>query len=205
MEIGYIRVSSHEQTTDLQRDALIKAGVEEEYIYADIGSGSRMDHPGWTLCNQVLRKGDTLIVWRLDRLGRSLQNLIAIVDDLIQRDISLKILEGMGANIDMTTAEGRLFFSVFAGIAEYERTLIAERTKAGIAAARARGRMGGRKMALTATQVMGLAQAMKDPSANHRALARELGIAKTTLFRYVSPTGELREAGKKVLQGSSLT
>lgn len=118
MKIGYMRVSKHEQTTDLQRDALIDAGVDESYIYADTGSGSRMDHPGWTLCNQVLRKDDTLVVWRLARLGRSLQNLIAIVDDLIQRDIRLQILKGMGANIDMTTAEGRLFFSVFAGIAE---------------------------------------------------------------------------------------
>ena len=204
MKIGYIRVSTHEQSNDLQRDALIEVGVDESYIYADTGSGSRMDHPGWTLCNQILRKGDTLVVWRLDRLGRSLQNLITIVDDLMSRDISLQILEGMGANIDMTTAEGRLFFSVFAGIAEYERTLIAERTKAGIAAARARGRMGGRKFSLTATQVLGLAQAMKDPSANHRALARELGIAKTTLFRYVSPTGELREAGNKVINGRNM-
>ena len=138
-------------------------------------------------------------MWRLDRLGRSLQNLITIVDDLMSREISLQILEGMGANIDMTTAEARLFFSVFAGIAEYERTLIAERTKAGIAAARARGRVGGRKMALTATQVMGLAQAMKDPAVNPQALARELGIDKAALYRYVSPSGELREAGQKVM------
>ncbi len=117
MKIGYMRVSTHEQTTDLQRDALIKAGVDKDYIYEDTGSGSRKDHPGWTLCNQVLRKDDTLVVWRLDRLGRSLQNLISIVDDLMQRDISLRILEGMGANINTTTAEGRLFFGFFAALA----------------------------------------------------------------------------------------
>ena len=199
MKIGYMRVSTHEQTTDLQRDALIKAGVDDDYIYADTGSGSRKDHPGWTLCNQVLRKGDTLIVWRLDRLGRSLQNLISIVDDLMQRDISLHILKGMGANIDTTTAEGRLFFGFFAALAEYERTLIAERTRAGLAAARARGRLGGRPWSLTPTQVLGLAEAMKDPAAKPGVLARELGITVPTIYRYVTKKGELTDAARRAL------
>lgn len=199
MKIGYMRVSTHEQTTDLQRDALIEAGVDKDYIYEDTGSGSRKDHPGWTLCNQVLRKGDTLIVWRLDRLGRSLQNLIAIVDDLMQRDISLRILEGMGANIDTITAEGRLFFGFFASLAEYERTLISERTKSGLEAARARGRMGGRPWSLTPTQILGLAQAMKDRTTKPSELARELGITVPTIYRYVTKKGELTEAGRRAI------
>ena len=193
MKIGYMRVSTHE------RDALIEAGVDKDYIYEDTGSGSRKDHPGWTLCNQVLRKGDTLIVWRLDRLGRSLQNLIAIVDDLMQRDISLRILEGMGANIDTITAEGRLFFGFFASLAEYERTLISERTKSGLEAARARGRMGGRPWSLTPTQILGLAQAMKDRTTKPSELARELGITVPTIYRYVTKKGELTEAGRRAI------
>ena len=141
-------------------------------------------------------RGDTLVVWRLDRLGRSLQNLISIVDDLMQRDISLRILEGMGANINTTTAEGRLFF---AALAEYERTLIAERTRDGLAAARARGRMGGRPWSLTLTQILGLTQAMKDQTTKPSALAHELGISVPTIYRYVTKKGELTDAARRAL------
>ncbi len=96
MFVGYMRVSTHEQTTDLQMDALIRAGVAPDWIYSDTGSGTRKDLPGWSDCNKVLRQGDTLIVWRLDRLGRSLQHLVGIVEDLTKRDVGLRILEGQG-------------------------------------------------------------------------------------------------------------
>ena len=165
MLIGYMRVSTHEQTTDLQMDALIRAGVAPDWIYSDTGSGTRKDLPGWKDCNKVLRQGDTLIVWRLDRLGRSLQHLVGIVEDLTKRDVGLRILEGQGSNLDTNTAEGRMLFHLFAVLAEYERSLISERTRAGLAAARARGRKGGRPRSLTPTQVLGLAEAMKDREA----------------------------------------
>ena len=201
MQVGYMRVSTHDQTTDLQQDALIKAGVDPEWIYADTGSGAKKDLPGWRDCNKVLRVGDTLIIWRLDRLGRSLQHLVQIVDDLTRREVGLRILEGQGSNIDTNTSEGRMMFNLFAVLAEYERNLISERTRAGLAAARARGRMGGRPQALTRTQVLGLASAMKDRAAKPRELARELGISIPTLYNYVSATGELRKSGLKVLNG----
>ncbi|MYA99276.1 recombinase family protein, partial [Candidatus Poribacteria bacterium] len=185
MLVGYMRVSTHEQTTDLQMDALIKAGVAPDWIYSDTGSGTRKDLPGWKDCNKVLRQGDTLIVWRLDRLGRSLQNLVEIINDLDKREVGFRILEGQGSNLDTNTTEGRLMFNLFAVLAEYERSLISERTRAGLAAARARGRMGGRPRSLTPTQILGLAAAMKDRTAKPRELARELGISVTTLYNYV--------------------
>ena len=199
MKVGYMRVSTHEQTTDLQRDALLAAGVDAEWIYEDTGSGSRNNLPGWSDCNKVLRDGDLLIVWRLDRLGRSLQNLVAIVDDLTRRKIGLRILEGQGSNINTSTSEGRMMFNLFAVLAEYERSLISERTKAGLLAARARGRKGGRPWSLTPTQILGLSQAMKDRTAKPCELARELGISVPTIYRYVSETGELREPGIRAL------
>ncbi|MDE2676115.1 MAG: recombinase family protein [Paracoccaceae bacterium] len=201
MLVGYMRVSTHEQTTDLQMDALIRSGVAPDWIYSDTGSGTRRDLPGWNDCNKVLRQGDTLIVWRLDRLGRSLQHLVGIVEGLTRRDVGLRILEGQGSNLDPNTAEGRMLFNLFAVLAEYERSLISERTRAGLAAARARGRKGGRPRSLTPTQVLGLAAAMKDRTAKPRELARELGISVTTLYNYVSETGELRPNGINALKG----
>ena len=197
-----MRVSTHEQTTDLQMDALIRAGVAPDWIYSDTGSGTRKDLSGWKDCNKVLRQGDTLIVWRLDRLGRSLQHLVEIINDLDKREVGFRILEGQGSNLDTNTTDGRLMFNLFAVLAEYERSLISERTRAGLAAARARGRMGGRPRSLTPTQVLGLAAAMKGRTAKPRELARELGISITTLYTYVSQTGELRPMGQKVLKGN---
>lgn len=201
MLVGYMRVSTHEQTTDLQMDALIKAGVSQDWIYSDTGSGTRKDLPGWNDCNKVLRMGDTLICWRLDRLGRSLQHLVGIIEDLTKRGVGLRILEGQGSNIDTNTSEGRMIFNLFAVLAEYERSLISERTKAGLAAARARGRKGGRPRSLTPTQVLGLAEAMKNRTAKPSDLAKELGISIPTLYNYVSETGELRSSGIKVIKG----
>jgi len=194
-----MRVLTHEQTTDLQMDALIRAGVAPDWIYSD--TGTRKDLPGWNDCNKVLRKGDTLIVWRLDRLGRSLRNLVAIVEDLAKREVGFRILEGMGSKIDTNTTEGRLMFNLFASLAEYERSLISERTRAGLAAARARGRKGGRPRSLTPTQVLGLAEAMKEREAKPSEIAKELGISIPTLYNYVSETGELRPNGINALKG----
>ena len=142
------------QVIDLQRDALAKAGVDlEHHLYTDAASGKRDDRPGLEACIKALRRGDTLVVWKLDRLGRDLRHLVNLVGDLTKRDIGLKVLAGEGASIDTTTANGRLIFAIFAGLAEFERELIIERTKAGLAAARARGRTGGRPFKMTPAQV----------------------------------------------------
>lgn len=151
MLIGYMRVSKADgsQATDLQRDALTAAGVDPYQLYEDQASGKREDRPGLASCLKALRQGDTLVVWKLDRLGRDLRHLINTVHDLTGRGIGLKVLTGHGAAIDTTTAAGKMVFGIFAALAEFERELIAERTVAGLASARARGRKGGRPFKMT--------------------------------------------------------
>ena len=199
--IGYARVSRADgsQRVDLQRDALAAAGVPSEAVYEDRASGKRDDRPGLEACLKALRSGDTLVVWKLDRLGRDLAHLVGVVSGLAERKIGLRVLTGQGAAIDTGTASGRLVFGIFAALAEFERELIRERTRAGLAAARARGRKGGRKFALTKAQVRLAMAAMKDRDASVTDLAAELGIKPVTLYRYVSPSGELREHGRRVL------
>ena len=201
MLIGYARVSRADgsQRVDLQRDALAAAGVPSEAVYEDRASGKRDDRPGLEACLKALRSGDTLVVWKLDRLGRDLAHLVGVVSGLAERKIGLRVLTGQGAAIDTGTASGRLVFGIFAALAEFERELIRERTRAGLAAARARGRNGGRKFALTKAQVRLAMAAMKDRDASVTDLAAELGIKAVTLYRYVSPSGELREHGRRVL------
>ena len=155
MLIGYMRVSKADgsQTTDLQRDALIVAGVSPAHFYEDLASGRRDDRPGLAACLKALRKGDALVVWKLDRLGRDLRHLINTVHDLTTHGVGLKVLTGHGAAIDTTTAAGKLVFGIFAALAEFERELISERTVAGLASARARGRNGGRPFKMTAAKL----------------------------------------------------
>jgi len=199
--IGYARVSKSDgsQVLDLQIDALIKAGVKEENIYTDKASGVKEDRVGLEHCLKALRKDDILVVWKLDRLGRSLKHLISTIDDLTQREVGFKVLFGQGVDIDTTTPSGRMVFSIFATLSEFERELIRERTIAGLQSARARGKKGGRKFQLTKAQVR-LAQAsMKHRDTSVAQLCSELGITRPTLYRYVSPNGELREFGERVL------
>ena len=201
MNIGYARVSKSgdAQNTDLQYDALTEAGVSREAIYEDRASGKKDDRPGLAACLKALREGDTLVVWKLDRLGRDLRHLVSVVEELTERGIGLRVLTGQGAQIDTTTAAGRLVFGIFAALAEFERELIRERTLAGLEAARARGRRGGRKFALTKAQVRLAQAAMKSRDTSVADLAAELHVKPVTLYRYVGPRGELRENGKQVL------
>ncbi len=201
MLVGYMRVSKADgsQTTDLQRDALLAAGVGPDALYEDKASGKKDDRPQLTACLKALRAGDTLLVWKLDRLGRNLRHLVNIVHDLTQRGIGLKVLTGQGAAIDTTTASGKLIFGFFAALAEYERELISERTIAGLAAARARGRKGGRPYKMTPAKVRLAAASMGKPGTHVGDLCEELGITRQTLYRHVSPTGELRADGHKIL------
>ena len=179
MLIGYARVSKTDgsQSLDLQRD----------------------DRPGLDSCLRALRKGDVLVAWKLDRLGRNLAHLVHTVQDLSARGVGLRVLAGQGAQIDTTTAAGRLVFGIFAALAEFERELIRERTVAGLKAARARGRKGGRKFALSKAQVRLAQAAMAHRDTSVSELCRELGIRPVTLYRYVGPQGQLREQGQKVL------
>lgn len=199
--IGYMRVSKSDgsQTTDLQRDALLAADVDPGHLYEDKASGKSEDRPHLDACLKALRSGDTLLVWKLDRLGRNLRHLVNIVHDLTACGVGLKVLTGQGAAIDTTSAQGKLVFGIFAALAEFERELISERTKAGLASARARGRKGGRPYKMTPAKIRLAMASMGNKDTNVGALCKELGITRQTLYRHVSPTGELREAGQKVL------
>lgn len=201
MLIGYMRVSKADgsQATDLQLDALVAAAVAAEHIYEDMASGRKDDRPELASCLKALRQGDTLVVWKLDRLGRDLRHLINTVHDLTARGVGLKVLTGHGAAIDTTTAAGKLVFGIFAALAEFERALISERTVAGLASARARGRKGGRPFKMTAAKLRLAMAAMGQPGTKVADLCSELGITRQTLYRHVSPKGELRPDGMKLL------
>lgn len=201
MKIGYVRVSKADgsQTIHLQVDALLHEGVSLEHIYQDLASGKKDDRPGLEACLKALRAGDTLIVWKLDRLGRNLKHLVNTVQDLAQRSIGFKVITGQGANIDTSTASGKLIFGIFAALAEFEHELIRERTLAGLESARARGRKGGRKFNLTKAQVRLAQVAMNSKDTHVAELCKELSISRQTLYRYISPTGELRPYALKVL------
>jgi len=202
VRIGYMRVSKADgsQVLDLQRDALLAAGVKPSRLYQDHASGKKDDRPGLEACLKSLREADTLIVWKLDRLGRNLRHLVNTIHDLMERKIGFRVLTGQGANIDTTTASGRLVFGIFAALAEFERELIRERTIAGLASARARGRNGGRPFFMTPAKLR-LAQAAmakRDTKVGH--LCKELGVTRQTLYRFVDPKGKLRADGTKLLK-----
>lgn len=187
MLVGYERISTDggRQTADLQRDALIAAGVDARHIYADKMSGSRDDRPGLKECLAFLKSGDTLVVWKLDRLGRSLSHLLTIVTELQEKGIGFRSLtEGM----DTTTAQGKLLFSVFGALAEFERSLIRERVNAGLAAAAKRGRRGGRPPALSAEKIDAIVKAL-DQGTSQASVCRSFGVARSTLIDTLKRVG----------------
>jgi DNA invertase Pin-like site-specific DNA recombinase len=204
MLVGYMRVSKADgsQTVDLQRDALLAAGVDADHHYDDHASGRRDDRPGLAACLKALRADDTLVVWKLDWLGRNLHHLINTVHDLTARGVGLKVLTGQGAAIDTTTPAGKLVFAIFAALAEFERELISERTTAGLASARARGRNGGRPYKMTPAKLRLATASMGKPDTNVGELCAELDISRQTLYRHVSPSGELRPDGLQLLAAS---
>lgn len=204
MKIGYTRESKADgsQDLDLQNDLLKKAGVKPKNIYQDKIFGRSDDRPGLESCLKVLRGGDTLIVWKLDRLGKNLSHLVSTVQDLSERGIGFKVLSGEGANIDTATPAGKLVSGVFTALAEFDKELIRERTIVGPEAARARGKKGGRKFVLTKVQVRKAQAAMKNRGTSVSELCKDLEVSRQTLYKYVGPKGELREFGAKVLNES---
>lgn len=184
MKIGYARISTKDQSLDLQIDALKKAGCEE--IFSDIASGAKTDRPQLNKAMERLRKGETLVVWKLDRLGRSLKHLIEIISELNERKISFQCTED--SFIDTTTPQGMLIFNIFAALSEFERNLIRERTKAGLKAARDRGRTGGRPTGLSkeAENTAIAAESLyRAGELSTTEISKQLGIAKSTLYRYL--------------------
>lgn len=178
--IGYARVSTDDQHLDLQRDALTRAGCSA--IYEEAASSKSAARPELEQCREALRAGDTLVVWRLDRIGRSLPDLVQIVADLEQRGVGF---ESLAEKLETGSAAGKLVFRVFAALAVFERDLIRERTHAGLAAARARGRAGGRKPKLDDQQVREIKALLRDPDIQVAEVARRYGVSRTTLYKHV--------------------
>ncbi len=191
MLIGYMRVSKADgsQVLDMQRDALLE----------DLASGSLNTRPGLINCLKALRAGDTLLVWKLDRLGRNLRHLINTVHEMTTKGVGLQVLTGHGASINTRTPEGQLVFGIFAALAEFERALISERTKVGLASARARGRNGGGQYKMTPAKLRLAMAAMGQKETVVNELCKELGVTRQTLYRHLGPDGVLRQDGQKML------
>jgi DNA invertase Pin-like site-specific DNA recombinase len=188
MKIGYARISTAEQNLDLQSDALKAAGCER--IFQDIASGAKDERKGLADAVEFARDGDILIVWKLDRLGRSLKHLIETVNRLHEKGVGFASVQ---ESIDTTTSGGKLIFHVFGALAEFERELIRERTNAGLKAARVRGRKGGRKEKLTPKQVEMARAMVNDPNISISSICETFKISKPTLYRYVPASGKQRK------------
>jgi DNA invertase Pin-like site-specific DNA recombinase len=182
MLIGYARVSTHDQNPELQLDALKAAGCKREHIYTDTISGASKQRPELDKLRSYIRSGDTLVVWRLDRLGRSLKDLIEWVEWMDENGIAFKSIT---ESIDTSTSGGKLIFSIFGAIAEFERNLIRERTKAGLAAARARGRLGGRPKKLDAKKIELAKKLYASKEHTIVEICEAVGVSKATLYKYL--------------------
>lgn len=180
MLIGYARVSTQDQNPELQQDALTKAGCEK--VFTEKASGAQRDRPQLKAALEYMRSGDTLVVWKLDRLARSLRQLIETVDMLEKSGIGFRSITEA---IDTTTSGGRLVFHIFGALAEFERSIIQERTKAGLAAARARGRVGGRPAKLSDDDLAAGRALLRDPEITVEGVAKRLGVSPSTLYRYL--------------------
>lgn len=187
MLVGYMRISTSDerQSVDLQRDALIGAGVDERHLHQDKASGARDDRPGLKACMADLRDGDVLIVWKLDRLGRSLSHLIRIVEELKLRGVAFRSLTEA---IDTTSVHGSFLFNLFGTLAEYERALITERVNAGLAAARRRGRTGGRPPTIDAEKIDQILAALEG-GASKASICRSFKVPRSTLIDMLKRTG----------------
>jgi DNA invertase Pin-like site-specific DNA recombinase len=184
--IGYARVSTDDQNLDLQLDALHRAGIADDRLYSDTASGKDAERNELLACLKALREGDTLMVWRLDRLGRSLPDLVRIVGELEKKGVSF---ESLTEKIETGSAAGKLVFHVFAALAEFERNLIRERTRAGLVAARARGRAGGRKPKLREAQVREINAMVDAQKLTIGRIAELYGVSRTTIYK-VAPRRE---------------
>lgn len=186
MDIGYARVSTGDQSLGLQREALEKAGLAPEQIHEDVTGGVNFERPGLSRALDKLREGDALVVWKLDRLGRSLKDLIETVNELADRGIGFKSITEA---IDTTTSSGRLIFHIFGALAEFERGIIRERTMAGLNTARARGRYGGRPKAMDERKVRMAKSMLADQENTVADVCKALGVSRSTLYKYIGGGG----------------
>ena len=194
VRVGYMRVSTSDgsQKLDMQETALLNAGVAPEKIYSDMASGAKEDRTGLNYMLKSLNPGDTVVVWKLDRLGRNVRLLVNTIDELIRKDVHLEILTGACHGINMNTPEGKMFFHMMATFAQFERDLIRERVIAGVEEAKRRGRKSGRKFKFSKTDIDTMQHLIKDgvPKAE---VARRFNTAKKTIYNYFTPDGEIKD------------
>lgn len=197
MIVGYARVSTQDQSLDLQNDALRAAGCEE--IFSEKITGKQRERPELLNCLRMLRKGDVLVVWKLDRLARSLKDLVELVTELEAKQVGFRSITEA---IDTTTAGGKLVFHIFGALAEFEHNLIRERTLAGLAAARARGRKGGRKPSMSQSDIQKAAAMLLDPKITKTEVAKHFGISRVTLNKSLSSVSSELQTSRKIYKGS---
>ena len=194
VRVGYMRVSTADgsQKLDMQETALLNAGVAPEKIYSDMASGAKEDRTGLNYMLKSLNPGDTVVVWKLDRLGRNVRLLVNTIDELIKKDVHLEILTGACHGVNMGTPEGRMFFHMMATFAQFERDLIRERVIAGVEESKRRGRKSGRKFKFSKSDIDTMQHLIKDgvPKAE---VARRFNMTIQTLFNYFSPDGEIKD------------
>ena len=205
MNIGYIRVKREDDSEvfNEQHSALVAAGVDPERIFSDRTQSNVKERAGLKSCVMAMREHDTLVVWRLDMLGRDLRHLVKTVHKLKKQGVDLRVLTGLGREIDTATPDGELVYHVFEALSAFEHRVKSERTKAGLAAAARRGRKGGRKYALSPTKIRAAQDALQRQTPDIEAICNELGVTRPTLYRYMDSSGKLREAGKKALKSSN--
>ena len=194
VKVGYMRVSTADgsQKLDMQETALLEAGVSPEKIYSDMASGAKEDRTGLNYMLKSLNSGDTVVVWKLDRLGRSVKHLVNVIDELIKKNVHLEILTGACHGINMNTPEGKMFFHLMATFAQFERDLIRERVLAGIAEAKRRGRKSGRRFSLSKEDIDTMHYMIK-AGVPKREVARRFKICHKTLYNYFNSDGEIKE------------
>ena len=190
MTYGYARVSTGDQTTDLQQDALVKAGCDR--IFTDVASGAKAHRPELDHMLDFLREGDTVVVWKLDRLGRSMQNLVELINNFDAGGVQFRSLT---ESIDTSTPGGTLIFNIFGSLAQFERDLIQERTRAGLEAARARGRTGGRPPSLDDKQAEEVRRLYESRSVTVGQIASMMHVSRTTIYRYLQKNKETNQEG----------
>lgn len=194
VKVGYMRVSTADgsQKFDMQETALLNAGVAREKIYSDMASGAKEDREGLKYMLKSLNPGDTVVVWKLDRLGRSVRYLVNTIDALIKKDVHLEILTGVCSGINIKTPEGKMFFHMMASFAQFERDLTCERVKAGIEEAKRRGRRSGRRFKFSKADVDTAQRLLKD-GVSKAEVARRFNVTVKTIFNYFTPDGEIKE------------
>lgn len=201
MLIGYARVSKDDgsQVLDMQLDGLRSFGVQDQHVYTDLQSGADEQRLGIKECMKALREGDTLVVYSIDRLARGMNQAIRIADELRDKNIDLKILFGAGSSIDLSTPQGRFNYNIMAAFADLWREILRQNTREGCKAAKARGRVGGRRRIINKVQLRAIIEEAKQPGSDLKEIAKQVGVTRSAISHYIYADGSLKKRGEDLL------